>query len=102
MAGNSSFSLTEKLAVTGAFLALVAMGIGTEDDPGVVVAGSQSVAHMQPAAAPVSPPPQVAAASPSPPFGSSRPFQSTAAQPVPAAAPPPPIGIPQLPPLPEQ
>lgn len=34
----TSFSLTEKLAVMGAFLALVAMAIGTEEDPGVIAA----------------------------------------------------------------
>lgn len=34
MAG--SFSLVEKIAVSGAFCAIVAMGIGTESDPGVI------------------------------------------------------------------
>lgn len=34
MAG--SFSLVEKIAVSGAFCAIVAMGIGTETDPGVI------------------------------------------------------------------
>lgn len=34
-----AISITEKLAVTGAFLALVAMVVGTEDDPGLVADG---------------------------------------------------------------
>ena len=33
---SGSFSLVEKLAVAGAFCALVAMAVGTETDPGVV------------------------------------------------------------------
>lgn len=36
MAG--SFSLVEKIAVAGAFCALVAMAVGTETDPGVIAA----------------------------------------------------------------
>jgi len=44
----ASFSLTEKLAVTGAFLALVALAVGTEDDPGVVIAGQKAVVDMRP------------------------------------------------------
>ena len=35
---SGSFSLTEKLAVAAAFCAIVAMGVGTEDDPGIVAA----------------------------------------------------------------
>lgn len=46
MAG-SSFSLTEKLAVTGAFLALVAMAVGTEDDPGLVATSQDSVKDLR-------------------------------------------------------
>lgn len=45
MAGTSgSFSLAEKLAVAGAFLAVVALGVGTEEDPGVVVAQTEQIA----------------------------------------------------------
>lgn len=36
-----SFSLVEKLAVAGAFCALIAMGVGTEDDPGIIAAQSE-------------------------------------------------------------
>ncbi len=43
-----AFSLTEKLAVTGAFLALVAMVVGTEDDPGVVVTGQEVAKELRP------------------------------------------------------
>ena len=39
MAGGS-ISLSEKLLVAGAFVALVAMAVGTEDDPGVIAASS--------------------------------------------------------------
>ncbi len=46
MAGGS-FSLTEKLAVTGAFLALVAMAVGTEDDPGLVVTSQDTVKDLR-------------------------------------------------------
>lgn len=35
---TGAFSLTEKLAVAGAFCALVAMAVGTEEDPGVIAA----------------------------------------------------------------
>lgn len=34
---SGSFSLAEKLAVAGAFCALVVLAVGTEDDPGVIV-----------------------------------------------------------------
>lgn len=58
----ASFSLTEKLAVTGAFLAVVALVVGTEDDPGPVVTGQETVKELRPlapASAPlVSPPSQ--------------------------------------------
>ncbi len=43
-----AFSLTEKLAMTGAFLALVAMGVGTEAEPGVVVTQPAAVAELRP------------------------------------------------------
>lgn len=36
---GGSFSLAEKLAVAGAFCALVVLAVGTEDDPGIVAAG---------------------------------------------------------------
>lgn len=49
MAGGS-FSLTEKLAVAGAFLAIVAMAVGTEDDPGVVVTTKETVTELRPTA----------------------------------------------------
>lgn len=42
-----SFSLTEQLAVTGAFLALVATAVGTEDDPGVVVTSKDTVKDLR-------------------------------------------------------
>lgn len=61
MAGTS-FSLTQKLAVTGAFLALVALMVGTEDEPGLVVTGQETVKELR-AAAP-SPVPPVAVAPP--------------------------------------
>ena len=41
---SGSFSLTEKLAVAAAFCAIVAMGVGTDEDPGVVAAPVQAVA----------------------------------------------------------
>lgn len=41
---SGSFSLTEKLAVAAAFCALVAMGVGTEEDPGVVATPVQEAA----------------------------------------------------------
>lgn len=44
---SGSFSLTEKLAVAGAFLALVAMAVGTEDDPGLVIAGPEQVKDLR-------------------------------------------------------
>lgn len=47
--GSRNFSLTEKLAVTGAFLALVAMVVGTEDDPGLVIAGQEAISDLRPA-----------------------------------------------------
>lgn len=56
------FSLTEKLAVAGAFLALTAMAVGTEDDPGVVVTEATKVSVPQPAQRVV---PQAAPAAPS-------------------------------------
>lgn len=45
----AAFSLTEKLAVTGAFLAIVALVVGTEDDPGLVVTSQQSIVAQRPA-----------------------------------------------------
>ena len=42
MAGGS-LSLSEKLLVAGAFVALVAMAVGTEDNPGVVAAGGTAL-----------------------------------------------------------
>lgn len=55
---GASFSLTEKLAVTGAFLALVAMAVGTEEDPGVVVTGQETVTELRPAMPAPAPVPQ--------------------------------------------
>lgn len=43
----AGFSLTEKLAVAGAFLALVALGVGTEDDPGMVVTGQDEIKALK-------------------------------------------------------
>lgn len=65
MAG-ASFSLTEKLAVTGAFLALVAMVVGTEDDPGMVVTGQETVKDLRLAAP--DPQPETAPQPPTPPL----------------------------------
>ena len=45
---SGSFSLTEKLAVAAAFCAVVAMGVGTEDDPGIVAAPVRGSAAPQP------------------------------------------------------
>ena len=42
---GGSFSLSEKLLVAGAFVALVAMAVGTEDDPGVVAASASRIAE---------------------------------------------------------
>ena len=46
-------SLTEKLAIAGAFLALVALAVGTENDPGVVARQAEIAGtvpgHGQPA-----------------------------------------------------
>lgn len=61
MAGTS-FSLTEKLAVTGAFLALVVLAVGTEDDPGLVIAGQETVKDLRVVGAPPAPAPAPAAA----------------------------------------
>lgn len=44
MAG--SFSLAEKIAVAGAFCALVAMAVGTEADPGVIVPGRDDTTRI--------------------------------------------------------
>ncbi len=64
MAGTTgSFSLIEKLAVAGAFLAVVALGVGTEDDPGVVVEQTEQIASRAETAQAAPPPP---AASPTP------------------------------------
>ena len=41
---GGSISLSEKLLVAGAFVALVAMAVGTEDDPGVVSASGTALA----------------------------------------------------------
>lgn len=82
---GASFSLTEKLAVTGAFLALVALAVGTEDDPGLVVTGQEAVTELRPA---ISPP----AASPAPPASETlSPSSPSLAEPVtpPAALKPP-------------
>ncbi|HEU4820418.1 MAG TPA: hypothetical protein VFS87_04600 [Qipengyuania sp.] len=81
---GASFSLTEKLAVTGAFLALVALAVGTEDDPGLVVTGQEAVTELRPAA----PPP---AASPAPPASETPPSSPSLAEPAtpPAALKPP-------------
>lgn len=46
------FTLTEKLVITGAFLAIVALAVGTEDDPGLVVTGQETVKELRPVAAP--------------------------------------------------
>lgn len=40
-------SLVEKLAITGAFLALVALAVGTENDPGIVVTGTEGLARAE-------------------------------------------------------
>lgn len=53
----AGFSLTEKLAVTGAFLALVAMAVGTENDPGIVVVGKDEIAKLRPVTPPAAPAP---------------------------------------------
>lgn len=52
----ASLSLTEKLSITGAFLAVVAVAVGTEDDPGVVVASPDMMRELRPAV-PTDPPP---------------------------------------------
>ena len=44
---SGSFSLTEKLAVAAAFCAIVAMGVGTEEDPGVVATPVEAAAAPQ-------------------------------------------------------
>ena len=89
MAGTS-FSLTEKLAVTGAFLALVAMVVGTEEDPGLVVAGQDAVKDMRSTPAvpePALPPPPPEAASAAPPLLNPTPPQPLApANPIAASA----------------
>lgn len=74
MAGTS-FSLTEKLAATGAFLALVALAVGTEDDPGLVIAGQETVKDLRGTAAAPAP-----AGLPA--------FKATQPQPLPANEPP--------------
>lgn len=53
----ASFSLTEKLAVTGAFLAVVAMVVGTEEEPGVLVTSKETVTALR-----TNPPPRPPAA----------------------------------------
>lgn len=45
---SGSFSLTEKLAVATAFCAIVAMGVGTEEDPGIVAAPAEAGAAPRP------------------------------------------------------
>ncbi|WP_133365993.1 hypothetical protein [Qipengyuania sediminis] len=40
----SGFTLPQKLGVAGAFLLLVALAVGTEDEPGFVVAGTSDLA----------------------------------------------------------
>lgn len=39
-----SFSLVEKLALTGAFLGIVAMAVGTDEDPGLVAEQAEVLA----------------------------------------------------------
>jgi hypothetical protein len=73
----ASFSLTEKLAVTGAFLAVVALLVGTEDDPGLVIDGQEAVKELRPAAAAPAP---LAQAAP--------PASASGATPAPAETPP--------------
>ena len=52
MAG--SISLAEKLAVAAAFCALVAMAVGTDEDPGIIASAPATVAQAgNPTAAPV-------------------------------------------------
>ncbi len=41
---SGSISLAEKLAVAGAFCALVVLAVGTEDDPGIIAATIDTVA----------------------------------------------------------
>lgn len=55
---KGSFSLTGKLAATGAFLAFVVMAVGTEEEPGLVIAGKEAFVEMRP---PVLTPPPAAA-----------------------------------------
>jgi hypothetical protein len=51
---SGSFSLVEKLAVAGAFCAMMVMAVGTEEDPGVVAAADpQLVAPAHSTQAPV-------------------------------------------------
>lgn len=54
---SGTFSLTEKLAVAGAFLAVVALGVGTEEDPGLVVEQTQEIAAKADAVQQQPPPP---------------------------------------------
>lgn len=97
---GGSFSLVEKLAVTVAFCALVAMAVGTEDDPGVVAqtqqdmtaqSGSPILHNDPPLPIPAPPPPPVAelAAPPplAPPVPTPAPVQTPAPQPTTSALP---------------
>ena len=84
----SGYSLTQKLGVAGAFLVLVALAVGTEDDPGFVVAGSSELASRRPALASVSASSVQAASTVY--TGSSAPVRvAPVSQPAAAPAPPP-------------
>lgn len=56
---SGSFSLTEKLTVAAAFCAIVALGVGTEQDPGVIATSQAepdtAVATVRGSAAPSTP-----------------------------------------------
>lgn len=93
----AAFSLTEKLAVTGAFLALVAMAVGTEQNPGIVIVGKDELARTRAGEAPSAPPVPVGETVPDP-----SPPQPPPADmaPEPTPAPVLPMQVPVAPPLP--
>lgn len=96
----ASFSLSEKLTVTGAFLVLVAMLVGTEDDPGVVVTGQAAIADARQTTPARAPSPQYeVVTTPSPGFSSPPSTAPNFVLPAPTpteAAEPRPIGRPVL------
>lgn len=99
---SGSFSLAEKLAVAGAFCAIVVMAVGTESDPGVIASSKDvmSSAAARPAAEPAPepappplppppPPPQEqASAAPEPEAPTAGASVTNQASPVPSASPP--------------